>query len=244
MSKIVTRGQLLERMGRTSNKAVSVDSVRRRRFLQEAYNRVWYYLTAGDIGIGLTRREYTIAAPVVALVELPQNFGALRSLVVNPGNSQWQPVLTSDAEQDRLRGNLAPGLRVGTYQVEGPGEDWDEDLLQYVPYSRRLRFYPDLSPGNVVRISYVTQPRTLGDPTIDDDDDVEVDVFSEVVEAVLIDLAVLESAGRGDPKEYARQQGRYLAHLDDYLSFTQVQDQYGADVPDRYRLPPGARWSF
>ena len=206
--------------------------------LQEAWNDVWFELVSADEGYGLSTRTLTALAPGPTM-DLPPNLLDMRALLrdVKGGTGGYKPRYSAPQEAARYAAADAMlGDRAGNglYWVEGPGEEYDEGSAQYVKYNVRLRFVPDLAAGEQVRLTYVTQAPTLGDPAVPGDDSTVIDVVMPPVEAAVVALARARIVGRDDNSEYQRAQGALAYALASFTKVRARRTRDGDHSPDRY----------
>lgn len=152
----------------------------RREYFRDAYEEFHAEIVRGwPDGYGHTRRRYEIAVANSTL-DLPESFLSLEVLRRSDGGrySKMRRTTPRRAEQMGWYDDESLPSGQGRYFIEGPGVEFDTGLQQEVKYPQRIRFFPDLSAGTVVTISYKSQASTLGDPADDDDDQVLVDFIA------------------------------------------------------------------
>lgn len=183
----------------------------RRRVVQDRWRTLHFQFgqAYGDgYGMGF---EVVTQGTTGQLVPLPPNFLRLvffeRSDRRDEGNRRGRlPQRTTHEEALRhgwLRRGVDPG-GLGRYLIEGPGEEWDVGLGQYVVYPQRLRLFPELAAGQTIDLGYRIQAPTFGDPTDDNDDVVQVDVIAEPAFAWLANELRIVMASREEAQELAR----------------------------------------
>jgi hypothetical protein len=244
MSRIRTRGQLLSRLKRyrkVGAQASTTEDPKLRAFLDDAYARTWEMLTGSDAGFGLVRWRYTTSVET-ALVELPAGFSKLRGLVLNPESDTIYPEWGSEEQIDRLvrDRNAAQNTQPIYYQLEGPGDDYDEQTDTFTAYGQRLSFAPRLQAQTVVKVSFLRQPFSLADVDgqyLDEAQDatISVDVITEALEEALVAYAWWWAAGRADDKDIQRATTALREVVADYLATRDTRNQLDADTPARYQ---------
>lgn len=239
MPYLRTRGELRERLTaetqRQSNTGIYGEGYVNRR-LQEGLARAWYRcLKWGDFG--RSYREFTIGV-ASATLDIPDEVFAIHG-IERPGQSEPAKL------PDRITRDYAIQLGLfdsaqktgGYYLIEGPGQEWDG--AQYVPFAQRIRFWPSLAAGEIVRLHHSSNPPSLGDPDVGGDDATTVDVFAEPFER----LVILEAAAVVIRREDQPQQARIAqARAEAEAEFRELygrRDQAGVHYLEHHRRMRG-----
>jgi len=177
----------------------------RRRYALDAWRELHFAISAGwQDGYGYTRRQLTLTAAGPTLT-LPNNFLSLQALRRDDFDRRqrvYRVDPTAAEERGWYDGDQNPSSP--HYFLEGPGEEFDENLQADVPYPQRIRFFPDVPAGTLVTLGYRTQAPSLGDPTDDNDDVIQVDVIAEPAFAWLANEVRIGMVTREEAKELQR----------------------------------------
>lgn len=241
MPYIRTRGEIRERLTaeiqRQANTGTYSDGYVNRR-LQEGLARAWYRcLKWGDFGRSF--REFTIAVASDTL-DIPDEVFAIHGIerpsASDPG--QLPDRVTRDYAIQIGLFNAATKTG-GYYLIEGPGQEWDG--ANYVPFPQRIRFWPQLAVGEIVRLHHASNPPSLGDPDVGGDDAVTVDVIAEPFERVVVFEAAAVVIRREDQAQQARiTQARVEAEAD-FRDLYGRRDQAGVHYLEDHRRVRGYR---
>lgn len=246
MSRIRTRGYVVERVkrygryGGANSNSLDVDV---RAMADDVASIIQGRLSGAGEGFYRAQRDYPIAAPTPTL-DLDPNFQHLRAIIINPGNDRIIPEYGSDTLiQLQNVGDTRRSANEVFYWIEGPGEDFNGAV--WVPYIQRLRITPDLQAGDIVRLTWTTQPLTLADqpvvvdsPTYVDagqDATITFDWISEPVLDAAIAYVRIHLASRDDQNERAAARAALQLVLDDYLKARAARNQFDSDNPARWQ---------
>lgn len=234
MARIRTRGELLARSKREAHLRVPAGATGSAAYSDEDWNRaiadawaqVWYEMTQGEEGYGLSQAVLTgTAGPTL---DLPVDFLDLRAL--RRGSSAGSALLvdrTSAIEVARWRadqnGTFA-GRRLGWYYLEGP----NTGVLQ------RVRFFPDIQASEVIVLDYVTQEPGLGDPADTADDTISIDVLAEPVEMAIVTYARRKAVTREDLQELGKAEAALREAIQAFIKHRQRRNRAGGNDPNRY----------
>lgn len=182
--------------------------------------------------VGLTRKVVPIVAPSDTLA-LPASLLQLRWVLrndcpVNP--TSWA------AEEQTLPSvaSLAPYRAL----LEGPYIDPADDITVV---ARGLRFFPALESGDEIKLVYLTQEPSLGDPSDDGDDTVSVEVFTEPIELAICQAVRQRMVTREDSVEFGRAMAEVQAAAQDFKKWQGTGWQGQGSGVDSYARQGG--WS-
>jgi hypothetical protein len=219
MARFKTRAQLREhaqRLAHRKGNAGAYVTEDWNRALQEAWDFVWYRLTRGIDWYGLRRVTWTIQngdpngrIPGSTLA-LPADFLDLRTIARSASGAEFErPNSTTPDQIEELGLVDASGAPLttlgypGHYLIEGPAQ-FTDDLGVVQTIVQRILFFPPLVHGDRIRVSYITQAPTLGDPANDALDSTQVDVIAEPIETAVVAMARTVASSREEPNEYHR----------------------------------------
>lgn len=215
MSRVRTRQQLIDRFIADRQERLNATSTYNkenvRRYLDQAWATIWQSLTDGEAGFG--QQVTTLTAPSAGpTLDLPADFLSMHTMRRSQGVGADVPWRTTWKEVLRLRldeiqnfsGFATFGAGSGYFLIEAPKSQTSQLAFQ------RLRFFPDLSTGEVVKLIYVTQPPSLANSdgtytdTLGDGEDVtiQIDLYDETLIECCVSLARVRLANRSDSKEY------------------------------------------
>jgi hypothetical protein len=213
MAYTITRESLRQRVRdeiRYCSTAGAGSDAELNRRLQRCVEDVWEEMVATAQGVGMATLTKTIATgdPDGYVpgdrVPLPDNFRRLSLLRVD----RAEPWPSTPQETEAIAADVVgfPGNVALIYYLDGPGQDTNVDPP--VPTGQQIRLYPPWREGQVLVLTYVVQPPTLGDPDDAGDDVIELDLVHAPTVRYVVSSTAVDSVSREDDRGYQRAQER------------------------------------
>lgn len=213
------------------------------RALQDAWNLIHADLAGVNEGYASTTQSFTVLADSDTL-ELPSVFRALRAIRRRPSELSYPPVSVKPEEVDDLCLDEREISLPGFFQIEGPGTEYDENTLQYVYYPQRLRFWPSLEAGEVVRLRFSTAPTSLGDPADPNQDGTTIDVIDERVAGAIVALARITTSKSEDQTGYQRAIDAARAAVAESRKAPRMRNAAGVERLSQHRRATFKPWTY